>query len=80
MNGKSAGIVFADPYRLDVTDFVKTGANQLEIVVANTLANYYSQFKELANAQIYNGGIKPEDKVSGLIGPVALRVVKGGSW
>ena len=51
----------------------------LEIVVANTLANYYGQFKELANAQIWNGGTKPEDKISGLIGPAVLRVIKGGS-
>lgn len=79
VNGKSAGIVFMDPFQIDLTDLAKAGTNHVQITVANTLANYYSQFKELADAQIWNGGTKPEDKVSGLIGPVAVRVVKGGS-
>ena len=76
VNGQPAGIVFVDPYRLDVTRYLKTGPNHLEIVVANTLANYYGQFKELAKADLWNGGSKPEHRVSGLIGPVTLRVTK----
>jgi hypothetical protein len=80
INGISAGIVFIDPYRLDITDFVNAGANRLEIVVANTLANYYSQFKELDDAKKPVGGTKSEEKLSGLIGPVQLLVVKGGSY
>jgi hypothetical protein len=39
LNGKSAGIVWKPPYRVEITEAVKTGSNILEIEVANTWAN-----------------------------------------
>jgi hypothetical protein len=39
LNGKSAGLTWAPPYRLDVTDVLKAGANKLEIAVTNEWSN-----------------------------------------
>ncbi len=39
VNGKSAGMVWAPPYRLDVTDALKPGANHIEIKVTNEWTN-----------------------------------------
>jgi len=38
--------------------------------------DYYSQFKELRDARLESGGIKEEHKVSGLLGPVVLRIMR----
>ncbi len=76
LNGQSAGLVVFDPYRLDVTRLIKPGRNHLRIAVANTLANYYGQFKECQTAPLNAGGVRPEHKVSGLLGPVVLRVMR----
>jgi hypothetical protein len=39
LNGKRAGSVWKEPYRLDVTDAVRAGANQLEVRVATLWSN-----------------------------------------
>ena len=39
VNGKSAGLVWAPPYRVDVTSALKPGANKLEIEVTNEWTN-----------------------------------------
>jgi hypothetical protein len=39
VNGKSAGLVWAPPYRVDVTSELKAGANKLEIEVTNEWTN-----------------------------------------
>jgi len=39
VNGKSAGLVWAPPYRVDVTEALKPGANKLEIEVTNEWTN-----------------------------------------
>ncbi len=76
INEQSAGVVFFDPWQIDITRLLKPGPNHLRIVVANTLANYYGQFEELSVAPRSNGGVKPENKVSGLLGPVVLHLMK----
>ena len=75
INGTSAGVVTMEPYRVDVTRHVRSGVNRIEIVVANTLANYFSQFKEVAGNPYSFGGVKPGQCVSGLLGPVTIRVL-----
>jgi hypothetical protein len=40
LNEKRVGSLWAPPYKLDVTSFVKAGENRLKIVVANTAINY----------------------------------------
>ncbi|MBI2510382.1 MAG: alpha-L-arabinofuranosidase [Opitutae bacterium] len=39
VNGKEAGTVWKEPYRLDVTDIVRAGENALEIAVTNLWTN-----------------------------------------
>ena len=39
LNGKLAGMVWAPPYRMDVTSLLKPGVNQLEIAVTNEWTN-----------------------------------------
>lgn len=39
VNGKSVGVVWAPPYKVDVTDALKAGANQIEIRVTNEWTN-----------------------------------------
>jgi hypothetical protein len=39
VNGKSAGMVWAPPYRVDVTDLLKSGTNHVDIKVTNEWTN-----------------------------------------
>jgi len=39
LNGKDEGITWAPPYRVDITDALKVGANKLEIAVTNEWSN-----------------------------------------
>jgi hypothetical protein len=39
VNGKAAGITWAPPYRVDISDAVKAGANRLEVAVTNEWSN-----------------------------------------
>ena len=39
VNGKIAGIIYSDPYTLDISDFVKTGKNKIEVMVIGSLRN-----------------------------------------
>ncbi|MCL2120022.1 MAG: hypothetical protein FWH27_16515 [Planctomycetaceae bacterium] len=64
VNGKSAGIKVAAPWRFDVKTLLQPGDNRIEIEVYNTLGNHY-----LTIPTRYLGRIE-----SGLIGPVRLHV------
>ena len=76
VNGQSMGILFAPPYKLDITDAVRPGRNRIHVAVANTLSNYYAQFEELSRAPIYSGGDLPSRRVSGLLGPVRIHLLE----
>jgi hypothetical protein len=39
INGQPAGVRLWEPYRVEVTDLLKSGENTLELRVANTLVN-----------------------------------------
>jgi hypothetical protein len=56
VNGRPAGVRLWDPYEVEVTDLLTTGANELAIAATNTLAN------------LLNG----VDRPSGLAGPPRL--------
>jgi len=62
VNGKSAGIRVASPWRFDVKKLLTPGENTIEVEVYNTLGNHY-----LTIPTRYLGQIE-----SGLIGPVRL--------
>jgi hypothetical protein len=63
VNGRLAGIRVAPPYHVDLTGLVQPGANRLEVLVCNTLANHYVTIPTR-----YRGEL-----TSGLLGPVVLR-------
>jgi hypothetical protein len=63
VNGKTAGVRVAAPWKFDITPFLKTGENKIEIEVYNTLGNHY-----ITIPTMYRGRTE-----SGLIGPVKLQ-------
>jgi len=85
VNGQKAGSVWAPPYKIDVTRFVKPGRNALRIVVGNTALNYMSGRKlpdyKLLNLR-YGERFQPQEmeKIqvlpSGLVGTVKLISMK----
>ncbi len=63
LNGREVGDLPTSPWRLDVADALRSGENRLEVVVFNTLANYYADLPSR-----YKGSAE-----SGLFGPVEIR-------
>jgi hypothetical protein len=82
VNGKEMGGVWTFPFRLDVTDAIHDGKNELEIKVVNTWLNRLvgdsklpaEQRKTWTSFEIY----KPTQplQASGLLGPVKIKSVK----
>lgn len=68
VNGKSAGIRLAPPFRLDVTGLLRPGDNRIEVLVYSALSNHY---RTIPTRYL---GPSP----SGLLGPVALRFGEAG--
>ena len=83
VNDQRAGSLWSPPYRLDVTKFLKTGRNDIRIVVGNTALNFMSGHRlpdyKLLNLR-YGERFQAQDmdKIvplpSGLLGPVKLAV------
>lgn len=78
LNGKDLGVVWTAPWRVDITEPVHEGMNELEIEVVNTWVNrligdaQLPPEKRVAKSNIQypsNAPLMP----SGLIGPVTLR-------
>lgn len=63
VNGSSAGILVAPPWKLDISKWAKEGNNRIEILVYNTLANHY---------RIIPSNYRGNSIRSGLLGPVIL--------
>lgn len=72
VNGVSAGARVWSPYRFDVTEAVKPGKNDLEILVCSTLGPYLSAASP--TPYVFEGQAK-----SGLYGPVRLLATLGSS-
>ncbi len=66
VNGKPVGILMSPPYKADITQYVKPGTNDIEILVYSTLSNHYQTIPTP-----YRG-----DGTAGLMGPVKLLVTK----
>jgi hypothetical protein len=78
LNGKSLGIVWKEPYRVDLTPALKPGANSLEVKVTNGWANRIIGDRQpnatktytFTSPRFYNA--KAPLWPSGLLGPVQL--------
>ncbi len=64
VNGESAGVRVSPPWRFDLAGRLKPGANRIEILVCNTLANHY-----VTIPTHYRGSTE-----SGLLGPTRLEL------
>jgi hypothetical protein len=53
VNGKSAGVVWTPPYKVDVTDALKAGANQIEIRVTNEWTNRIAGDRALPDQRVF---------------------------
>jgi hypothetical protein len=83
VNGQRAGSLWAPPYQLDITPFVRTGANDLRIDVANLAVNHMAG-RPLPNYGLlnlrYGNRFDPQDmdKIqpvpSGITGPIQLLI------
>lgn len=62
VNDSLVGILLAPPYQVDITSFLRSGMNKIEVLVYSTLANHYQTIPTP-----YRG-----DPKAGLIGPVSL--------
>ncbi len=65
VNGEDAGIRGWAPYRFDITSLVRAGENELEVTVANALANHYEAYTP--GVHVYEWQTE-----SGLFGPVRI--------
>jgi hypothetical protein len=82
LNGKDLGVVWCHPWRVDITDAVKNGGNELEIEVVNLWPNRLIGDDKLPKDQRRTNTCVPiyydnphELLPSGLLGPV--RVMAG---
>ena len=78
VNGKSLGVVWHAPYRVDVTKILKPGTNQLTVKVINAWVNrLIGDQQPDTKAEIHVRTIKPYNatsalQASGLLGPVTV--------
>jgi hypothetical protein len=78
VNGKSCGITWCPPFRVDVTDAVKPGENKLQIEVVNFWPNRLigdagpAAGQRFTQTNIRNLKASTALMVSGLLGPVQL--------
>jgi hypothetical protein len=49
LNGASLGVRFLAPYQFDLSNHLRSGANELELIVTNTLANFLSTWSPTRN-------------------------------
>lgn len=81
LNGKELGGVWMAPYRLNVTEALVQGKNQLEIEVVNLWRNRMVKDKQLPDNQKYTWVFKDYAEnaetlhPSGLLGPVTLEAI-----
>lgn len=82
INGKYAGGVWTAPYRLDVTDFVKNGRNDVKVEVVNTWVNRIVGDINLPESEretylfVNHLNAKTPLPPSGIIGKVKFETVK----
>jgi hypothetical protein len=83
LNGRDAGVVWVHPGRVEITDALKAGENELEIDVANTWNNRLLGDSKLPVGKRItwtseDSGIKPDTQLqpSGLTGPVVIEQLR----
>ncbi len=67
VNGREAGVCWTPPDRLDITGFVRPGANRLEIEVANTWVNRLIGDESLPPESEYDGISNDTSFINGVL-------------
>jgi hypothetical protein len=79
LNGRDLGVVWCAPWRVDITNTVKTGTNHLQITVANLWPNRLIRDTQLPPQKRLTwttwNPYKPDSALlpSGLLGPVTIQ-------
>jgi len=80
VNGKDVGVLWKQPYRIDISKFVRSGKNQLEVAVTNLWNNrIVGDLQTDTDKDITNTNLKVKFTAqspllsSGLMGPVTLQ-------
>ena len=79
VNGKYAGGAWTPPYRVDITDFVKSGENKIEVDVATTWRNRIigdlnlPENEREISVSVFDGNKDSPLQPSGLTGPVLIQ-------
>lgn len=76
VNGKSCGVTWSPPFRVDVTDAMQPGANKLEVEVVNFLAEPHHWRREPAERAAVDADEHPESH--GQDGVGSVRSVRPG--
>ena len=84
LNGKDLGVVWCNPRRVDITDALKSGENELEIEVVNSWPNRLigdaklpkEQRRTRTNITQYEKPVSQTLVPSGLLGPVTLQITQ----
>ncbi len=84
VNGKSLGVVWKAPFRIDVTPAVKAGRNELEVRVTNLWPNRLIGDQQPGATRIATSTLQSYKadsplRESGLLGPVALWGITGSA-
>lgn len=66
VNGKSAGVRVAAPFKFNISEWIRPGKNEIEVRVANTIAPHYKTPRMT---------IALGPTISGLLGPVSIKVI-----
>lgn len=84
VNGREVGVVWKQPFVIDVTEALRAGSNTVEIRVFNGWTNRLAGDATVAESErVLNSDVRivgprglPPPVSSGLIGPVVLRAVE----
>ena len=82
VNGIDVGTTWIAPYKLEITDAIKSGENTIEVEVVNVWRNRLTGDKLLPEDQrttwVLVDAVTPEEELisSGLIGPVTIKTIK----
>jgi len=79
VNGKSVGVLWKRPFRIDVSDWLRTGGNLLEVRVTNTWVNRLIGDKQPGAERHVFTTFDPYEADSpvmeaGLLGPVRIEL------
>ena len=64
VNGKAVGVRMSPPYSVDITEYIHSGENDIEVLVYSTLSNHYQTL-----TTPYRG-----EPTAGLLGPVKIEI------